>query len=84
MEALETVEAPETVEALDMDIPKHHVKSQTEPYKYLQIETDTFASESFGSLEAVWTQIHYVQSVFCNGLNVREIGYDRQAQNDRL
>ena len=53
MEALETVEAPETVEALNMDIPKHHVKSQTEPYKYLQIETDTFASESFGSLEAV-------------------------------
>ena len=44
MEALETVAGPETVAALDIDISKHHVKSQTGPDKYLQIETDTFAA----------------------------------------
>ena len=44
VEAPETVAGPETVAALDIDIPKHHVKSQTGPDKYLQIETDTFAA----------------------------------------
>ena len=44
MEAPETVAGPETVAALDIDISKHHVKSQTGPDKYLQIENDIFAA----------------------------------------
>ena len=33
------------ITAPDMDIPNHHIQSQTEPDMYLHIETHTFAPD---------------------------------------
>ena len=39
------MEAPETVEGPDMDIPNHHIQSQTGSDMYLHIETHTYAPD---------------------------------------